>query len=217
MSGKEIEALIDVVISYIPLIYPGIISVFIYNFCNAVSSKDISLFFLKSICIGYLYDVFLHKLSVDKTGNELWYNAVLCALAIVMPIIVYKMVKSELLCNILALYNINTSLIDNDIEEMCTGDTYNYLRIYDKNNPIVYEGYVRTFEKDANKRQYIILTDYKISYYNTENYKETKIREFKGDANDKIIVYKEDIRMMEKQSYKRIEGIQPSEDVEEKK
>lgn len=204
MSGKEIEELIEVIVGYIPLVYPGIISLFVYNFCNAVSSKDVKLFFIKAVCIGYLYDVLLHRFYIDRLGNELWYNIILCGVAIFFPVAVYKIMKSECMCNILSFWGINTSVIDNDFEEMCMGDTYNYLRIYDKNHPIIYEGYVRTFEKDSNRRQYIILTDYRISYYD-KKYKETKIREYSGDINDRIIIYRDDIRMMEKQSHTRIQ------------
>lgn len=203
MDGKKIEELVEVILNYIPLIYPGIISVFIFNFCNAVSSKDIKLFFLKALCVGYLYDILLHSCSIDKMGNQLWYNAVLCTLSICCPIILYKLVKSETIGMILSKFKIYTSTIDNDFEEMCTGEKYNYLRIYDKNNPLIYEGYVRTFEKDNNRRQYIILTDYKIIHYD-ENYEEKVIRELSGDINDRIIIYQEDIRIMEKQSHKRI-------------
>lgn len=203
MDGKEIAELVDVIINYIPLIYPGIISVFIFNFCNAVSSKDIKLFFLKAVCIGYLYDVLLHNFSIDQMGNQLWYNAILCIISVCCPIILYNIVKSETISMILSEFGINTSTIDNDFEELCTGEKYNYLRIYDKNKPLIYEGYVRTFEKDNNRRQYIILTDYKIIHYD-KDYKEKVIRELSGDVNDRIIIYQEDIRIMEKQSYKRI-------------
>ena len=204
MGGKEIKDLVDVIVNYIPLIYPGIISVFIFNFCNAVSSKDIKLFFLKAVCIGYLYDVLLHACHVDKMGNQLWYNAVLCVISICCPLILYKIVKSKTIGNILSELGINTSTIDNDFEEMCTGEKYNYLRIYDKNNPVIYEGCVRTFEKDNDRRQYIILTDYKIIHIDEKNYNEKIIREYSGDVNDRIIIYREDIRIMEKQSYNRI-------------
>lgn len=204
MGGKEIEELIEAIVDYIPLIYPGIISVFIFNFCNAVSSKDIKLFFLKAVCIGYLYDILMKTCHVDKVGNPLLYNAVLCVISIGCPIFVYQIVKSDIVGKILYILGINTSTIDNDYEEMCTGDKYNYLRIYDKNKPIIYEGYVRTYEKDNSRRQYIILTDYKISHYDEKNYQEEIIREFYGDVNDRIIIYQEDIRMMEKQSYNRI-------------
>ena len=213
MSGKEIEELVEVIVNYIPLIYPGIISVFIFNFCNAVSSKDIKLFFLKSVCIGYLYDVLLHACHVDKMGNQLWYNAVLCTISICCPLILYKIVKSETIGIILSELGINTSTIDNDFEEMCTGDIYNYLRIYDKSNTIIYEGYVRTFEKDRDRRQYIILTDYKIIHVDEKDYKEEIIREYSGDVNDRIIIYREDIRIMEKQSYNRIKKEQKKKSV----
>ena len=204
MSGEDLRQFIEVIIDYIPLVYPGGISVFIYNFCNAVSGKDIRLFIVKAICVSYLYDIVLKTCGIHHLGNDLWYNSVLCIVAVFSPFLLYKIIKSKKLSCIFQKLNIFTSTIDNDYEEMCSGDEYNYLRIYVKDRPIIYEGYVRTYERDNNKRQYIILTDYKIVSYDEKTFIETPIRGFSGDENDKIIVYGDDIKIMEKQSYKRI-------------
>lgn len=201
MSGKEIDELIECVFTYIPLIYPGIISVYFFNFCNAVDDKDIKLFFLKAVCIGYFYDIVMRFLHIDKT-NLLLYNAILCFVSILCPFVLFQLFKLLKKRNLLSFMGIYTSMIDNDYEEMCSGQGNNYLRIYDKNKPLIYEGYVRTYEKDDSRRQYIILVGYKIICYD-ENYEERILRESTEDGNDCIIVYHENIRMMEKPSYKK--------------
>lgn len=201
MNSEELRNLIDVVINYIPMIYPGVISVSVFNFCNAESSKDIKLFFIKAVSVGYIYNILLKVAQIDKYGNVFWYNTILVVLSIVAPMILYKFIHSLWMGRVLEFFGIYTSVIDNDYEEMCSGEKFNYLRIYSKDKTTIYEGYVRTYEKDSDRRRYIILNNYKI-IHKGENNNETVMRDFTSskDENDKIIIYQEDIGLMEKMS-----------------
>lgn len=201
MNSEELRNLIDVVINYIPMIYPGIISVSVFNFCNAESAKDIKLFFIKAVSVGYIYNIFLKEAQIDKYGNVFWYNTILIVLSIVAPMILYKLIHSPWMNRVLDFFKIYTSVIDNDYDEMCSGEDYNYLRIYSKDKTTIYEGFVRTYEKDSDRRRYIILNNYKIIHIGEEN-NEIVIRDFSSskDENDKIIIYQEDIGFMEKLS-----------------
>jgi len=201
MNGEELRELIKVIIDFIPYIYPGIISISFYNFLSAVSVKENKLFLIKAVSVGYIYNMILGKISV--LNRELQYNIMLIIMSVVIPYVLYKLIHSRVSKSFFEKLGSYTDLIDNDLELMCTGQEYNCVRLYVKNKQIIYEGYVRTYEKEHDRKRYIILTDYKLVSVD-KKFKEKTIIERKGDVNDSILIYLDDIDKIEKCSYKRI-------------
>lgn len=85
LSDKEQTGIImQNIASYVIYIYPGIISIYLYNFFVARTTKDTQAFIIKSFAISYLYNLALqalfsktYNLTEVSNKNSLVYNLLL--------------------------------------------------------------------------------------------------------------------------------------------
>ena len=201
MKPSDFQEFIHIIIDLIPLIYPGIISISVYNFMSAITTKENKLFLIKAVSIGYLFNLCLGWLKVD---NVYLFNGALLISSFVLPFIIYKFIHSNFIINLLNSLKIYTAIVDNDIQLMCSGQKKgNYVRIYLKNEHFAYEGYVRTYEKEHDRKRYIILAYYKFIGFD-DNYKEILIYERNNKLNDQVLIYEDDVKRIEKYDYESI-------------
>ena len=154
LNAEKANKLIENLAGYVVYIYPGIITIYLYNFFNAKITKNTQAFIIKSFAISYLYNIFLQlglqKICFlkDKMQNDkVKYNIVLIIVAFVIPYIVYRFVNSIIFDRICGMLGISTSvtnipfelLADKDEEVVC-------LKVYFKDEPYVYIGFLKEYE-----------------------------------------------------------------------
>lgn len=65
LNAEKANKLIENLAGYVVYIYPGIITIYLYNFFNAKITKNTQAFIIKSFAISYLYNIFL-QLGLQK-------------------------------------------------------------------------------------------------------------------------------------------------------
>lgn len=58
LNAEKANKLIENLAGYVVYIYPGIITIYLYNFFNAKITKNTQAFIIKSFAISYLYNIF---------------------------------------------------------------------------------------------------------------------------------------------------------------
>lgn len=59
LNTEQANVVMQNLAGYIVYIYPGIISIYLYNFFKAKKTKDTQAFLIKSFAISYLYNLLL--------------------------------------------------------------------------------------------------------------------------------------------------------------
>lgn len=196
--------------SYVIYIYPGIISIYLYNFFVARTTQNTQAFAIKSFAIGYLYNLlvqtFLERmccLEVKPSQNSVIYNIVLIIIAFLMPYLGYKFKMSKVFTSICQCLGISTSATDIPFELLKDKDEEEYtcLKVYLKDKPYAYIGYLGEYEYEDGHDKYIILTGYKKYYIKS---REKLIADYrKEEYTEKVFIKFEDIKLIEKIGEKR--------------
>lgn len=205
-DSKKIGIIMQNIASYVVYIYPGIISIYSYNFLIARTTKDTKEFLIKSFTISYLYNLFIQmmfsymrfiKEKPDK--NSVLYNVVLIIVSFLFPYCFCKFKMSKLFTLICNWMNISTSITDVPFE-LLGDDEENYtcLKVYLKDEPCAYIGYLSEYEYEDDHEKYLILTGYR-KYYVENILKEKLIESHKAEEyNEKVLIKLDDIKRIEK-------------------
>ena len=88
-DSEQASVVIYNIASYVIYIYPGIVSIYAYNFFNAKTTHTTQAFILKSFAISYLYNVIVGKLCpIIKIGlNGIRYNLILIIISFVIHLL----------------------------------------------------------------------------------------------------------------------------------
>lgn len=219
-NPEQADIVIQSIASYVIYIYPGIISIYLYNFFVATTTKNTQAFIIKSFAISYLYNL-LVETSVSMVScvneklakNSVLYNIVLIFVALILPYIFYKIKMSKLFSCVCEILGISTSVTSVPFELL--GDKeekYTCLKIYIKDEPYVYIGYLGEYEYEDGHDKYVILTGYR-KYYINSKAKEKLIFSYSADSyNEKVFIQYKDIKFIEKIGEKRAKELYRNED-----
>ena len=197
--------------SYVIYIYPGIISIYLYNFFTARTTKDTQAFVIKSFAISYLYNLILQSLLSNtcflkeiSDKNSIAYNAYLTASSFAIPYFCYKLKLSKFFSLVCELLGISTSVTDVPFELLGDKDEeYTCLKVYLKDEPCIYVGYLGEYEYEDGHEKYIILTGYR--KYSIDNKNAEKLDDGHGtnECDEKVFIRFNDIKRIEKIGEKR--------------
>lgn len=210
-NTEQANLVMQNIASYVIYIYPGIVSIYLYNFLAARTTQNTQAFVIKSFAISYLYNLLLQTsfeimcfLKEKPSKNTVIYNIILIIIAFLIPYIGYKFKMSKVFALICEFLGISTSATDVPFELL--GDKeekYTCLKIYMKDEPYVYIGYLGEYEYEDGHNKYVILTGYK-KYYIKSKSNEKLISNYGADEyTEKVFIKLEDIKIIEKVGEKR--------------
>ena len=214
-NTEQANIVMQNIASYVIYIYPGIISIYLYNFFAARTTKDTQAFVIKSFAISYLYNLLVQTfftvlcfLKEKPSKNSVSYNVILIIVAFLVPYLGYKFKMSKMFALICEGLGISTSATDVPFELL--GDKeekYTCLKIYLKDISYVYIGYLGNYEYEDGREKYVILTGYR-KYYIKSKVKEKLISKYREEEyNEKVLIKFEDIKLIEKIGEKRAEEL----------
>lgn len=206
LNTEQANAVMQNLAGYIVYIYPGIISIYLYNFFKAKKTKDTQAFLIKSFAISYLYNLLLQvvfpkicflKGNVQK--DKATYNIVLITVAAIMPYIVHRFMNSKIFAYICSLFRISTSVTDIPFELLEDDDeVYTCLKVYLKEDPYVYVGFIQEYEYENEQDKFLILSGYRKYSINSKN-REKLIEGHEAEAyKEKVFIKFSDIKRIEK-------------------
>lgn len=204
MSFEDIKFLIDEIPKYIQYFYPGYITIYLYYFFRGLTLKDTKNTIIKSIGISYFYIVLLN--TVLRAGYaSLEYNIWLIIIAVITAYICYMVIDSESFRETLEGLYISTTTTLNEIDALRDIDEKKraWLKVYLKNDHIVYEGSLRKHESEQDRRSFIILSGY-LKYRIEDDETEKLILDYKFKNRETVLIYSEDISRIESVDIKRI-------------
>lgn len=210
-NPEQTGLIIKNIASYVIYVYPGIISIYLYNFFIARTTKNSQAFVIKSFAISYLYNLLLQTAIFNlcffkekPSESSVAYNVILITIAFSIPYFCYKLKMSKMFSTMCNWLGISTSATDVPFELL--GDkeeAYTCIKVYLKNEPYAYLGYLGEYEYEEGHDKYIILTGYK-KYAVKNNHKEKLIVGYSAeDYNEKVYVRFDDIKRIEKIGEKR--------------
>lgn len=197
---------------YVIYIYPGIISIYLYNFFSARTTKNTQAFVIKSFAISYLYNLLVQTSFTEMcffkekpSKNSVIYNIVLIIVSFLIPYCGYRLKMSKMFAWICEVFGISTSATDVPFEllEDKKEEEYTCLKIYLKDEPYAYIGYLGEYEYEDGHDKYIILTGYR-KYYIKSKTDEKLIASYrKEEYTEKVFIKLSDIKLIEKIGEKR--------------
>lgn len=205
---KHITDILQILNNYITYIYPGLISIFVYNYLEGKKVEENSVIVIKSIAISYLYMVFLQKVIQFDLNipmlTKIFPHVVLLIVSIILPIALYKIVNAKWFEKIQKWLKITTRRSSNPIEIALSKGENPWVCVYMDELGIMYEGYIRNYVKDVDRLTYLMLSQYKISKLkdNINEYELTYPASIQGTVSDVskkdwVILYFEHITRIE--------------------
>lgn len=208
---EQVNIIIQNIAGYVIYVYPGIISIYLYNFFIARTTQNTQAFIIKSFAISYLYNLFLQTVFFEMCfwkkipeKNSVAYNILLIIVAFLIPYCCHRLKTSKVFTSICGWLGISTSVTNVPFELL--GDEeekYTCLKIYLRDEPYVYTGYLGEYEYEDGQDKYVILTGYK-KYYVESTEKEKVVYGYnEEDYNEKVFIRFSDIKIIEKIGEKR--------------
>ena len=210
-NAQQMDSIMKNIAGYIIYFYPGIISIYLFNFFSAKKTKDTQAFIIKSFAISYLYNLILQylltKLGFLKQGmdkNMVAYNICLLFISFFVPYIVYRIKNSKCFTCICGKMKISTSVTDVPFELMeDENEEYTSLKVYLKDDPYVYMGFIQEYEYENEVEKYVILACFR-KYLVNKKVQEKLLEGHERDAYDeKVFIKFSDIKRIEKISETR--------------
>lgn len=200
-DSEKASTVIYNIASYVIYIYPGIISIYVYNFFNARKTHTTQAFIIKSFAISYLYNVIMGKVCpAIKIGvNGIRYNLMLIVISFAIPYGLYRFKNSDIFARICALFKIGTSVTEVPFELL--GDkeeNYTCLKVYLKDIPYIYIGYVSEYEYESESDKYVILSGYKKYLVTKTSEEKILVDNESSQCNEKVYIKLADIKLIEK-------------------
>lgn len=206
------EQIIDVIEKlppYLCYIYPGYISMYLFYFFNGITLADTKSKIIKSITISYLYVLATRKVIIpcvnaitcvklSTENSDLEFNIILILLSVVIPYLIYIFLfKKEKLIKLLKCLSIDTTNDKNEIDllQRKYNDTI-WIRVYMKNNGLVYSGSLTEKEMEDGKTKFFCLSKYR-KYLIKKNGKVKKLDDFSNDDKEKVLIYLEQVSHFE--------------------
>ena len=194
---RQIEIVLQNILRYVIYIYPGLISIYWYDFLEAKSTKDTKALVIKSFSISYLYNIVLGQFLVYRY-YEIVYNVFLIAMSIGVPWGFQKTKYSEWWKEICEKWKIRTCMVTVPFELLKDKkEKSTCLKIYLKDGVTSYVGYMDKYEYESDKEKFIILAAYK-KYLYDGNKEQLIIDNGIEKLNQKVFIKYNDIKVIEK-------------------
>lgn len=199
LSIEGIRELLRIVSTYIVYIYPGFITLSIYNFARAKKLEKNKLLIIESFCISLLYVLPIsYVLQVEPQYFKTEQHISLIILAILCAIGLNLFVHTQLCRGILNILGINTTVDDSIMDIMFyKGKRSVYLTAYMDEKKIMYEGWLIHYEPDLNRTQQIVLSNYRQCEYNEKTKSYNKRIDYSNDSTKYVRLLEENITRME--------------------
>jgi hypothetical protein len=138
--------------------------------------------------------------------------------AVLGAYISYRVIESGKTREKLKGLKIYTSTDNNEFKSLKKGDEYTFIRIYLKEKPIAYEGYLIDVNAEHDVcKAFLIINQYSQIYINeADGYSEEIIKDFYNKNKEKVLIYFDNIDRIEKCGYKRIDKIKKTSNSERK-
>lgn len=208
---NQLGLILQNIASYLVYVYPGIITIYFYNFCVARTTKDTQAFVIRSFAISYVYNFLIQavmcKICFLKRWNDkssVVYNIILLFISLLVPYLGFRLKMSNMFASLCGYLGISTSVTDIPFELL--GDqeeSFTCLKIYLKDEPYTYIGYLGEYEYEDGHEKYVILTGYR-KYY-VKNHKEKLVVGNRIDNyKEKVYIKFDDIKRIEKLEEDRV-------------
>lgn len=127
------------------------------------------------------------------------YNIVLIMVATIIPYIVHRFINSKIFAYICSLFRISTSVTDIPFELLEDDEEdYTCLKVYLKEEPYVYVGFIQEYEYENEENKFLILSGYRKYFINGKN-REKLIDGHEAEAyKEKVFIKFSDIKRIEK-------------------
>lgn len=195
MTVEEILLILDSLAKYISYFYPGYVTVYVYNFLKAFTVNETKGVIFKSIAISFLYKTCIDSLQVESL---FYYHLTLFFVSVVVPYICYSLQKTEIVLKAFEKLGINTRFETNEIDILDNGEYSAKLRVYLENERVMYEGLLGEKELEPNKKQFIILKQFKKYIVDKDGYSNKSCIESYANDEDKVLLFYEKINRIEK-------------------
>lgn len=195
MTAEEIIKILDSLATYIVYLYPGYLSIYVYNFLKADTVKDSKGIIIKSIAISFFYKIWIDKLLIT---TDVQYHFIMVMVAVVIPYLCYMIQKSEVISDLFDFLQIDTRFENNEIEILDNGEISAWIRVYLKQDKVVYEGFLGAKELEPGKRQFITLKKYRKYTLNEEGVPNEPYIEENDSDEDKVLLFYQDVYKIEK-------------------
>lgn len=194
-----IVELLEIIKRYIIYFYPGFITLVIYRFAMYKSVEENKNTIIKSIIISYLYALpFSLLLGVDPIEFELWNHIGIVLVAVGVPIFWNSIIRKKWFKETMRKIGIRTEIYDNLMDIMFNKENgIVWVRAYMDKQKIMYEGSLRHYESDINRKQQVILSGYRKYDYNESNREYEKVFDYANDQKQWVRILEENITRME--------------------
>ena len=199
MSVDEIITLIDELANYIDYLYPGYITIFLYLFFKAKTLKDEKGVVVKSIVISFLYKLIIKE---ESCLSSIAYHSMLVGMSVFVAYIGYWLQTREEVLNFLEFFGIYTRFEEEAISLLDNEDISAWVKVYLKDENIVYEGSLGPRELEEGKRTFITLLSFRRYAVDENGLKKDKSEESYNTDDNKVLIYFDDIKRVEKISRK---------------
>ena len=205
-SPEKANIVMQTLASYVVYVYPGILSIYLYNFLIARTTQNTQAFVIKSFAISFFYNVCLKEallktncINIKPDESSVIYNIFLIVIAFSLPYCCFRIKMSNIFSVICEDFGISTSVTDVPFELLGNKEEkYTCLKIYLKDDPYVYIGYLGEYEYEEGHEKYVIITGYR-KYFIKSDLREKLIVSYKPeDYQEKVFIRFDDIKRIEK-------------------
>lgn len=201
LNTQQANLVMKNIANYIIYLYPGVISIYSYNFFNAKKTMNSQAFVLKSFAISYLYIIFVDNilLKINKNIGEISYNCLIIAISIIIPYIIYSIINSKCFFHFCQFWKISTMttnvpfelIEDEDEDHIC-------VKVYLNDNIFVYIGYLSKYEYEEESKNFVILTGYKKYVIDEKSKEKLLVNNDEKQYKEKVYIKLDDIKIIEK-------------------
>lgn len=195
-----IKELLKIIEQYIVYVYPGFITIVLYRFAVFKSVEENKNTFIKSIIISYLYAIPVGYFSgIEPPDFEMCQHVVLLVISVIVPLAWNQIIHLGIYKKIIQKIGIKTEIYDNLMDIMFYKENGKvWVRVYMDEQNLMYEGSLRHYESDINRKQQVILSGYREYHYNKATHKyDEMFYNYETDEKQWIRILEENITRME--------------------
>lgn len=210
MSAEEIKEIIQVIPECIIYIYPGYLTMFVFLFLRGKNIKEDNYIWIKVIAISYIYIAFKpfakYVISfggtlsniVNKVPGAVRNNLYLICISIIVAYIWNRIIISDTMKWIFNKLKISTTFYDNEFEMLSDFNKGAWIRVYLKDDVVVYEGSLGCKELEDGKQRYISLQGYYKYLLQDGKPVEPYIEDNSSNPQIEVIIFYDSIKRIER-------------------
>ena len=186
MSAEEIKEIIQVIPECIIYIYPGYLTMFVFLFLRGKNIKEDNYIWIKVIAISYIYIAFKP------------FAKYLICISIIVAYIWNRIIISDTMKWIFNKLKISTTFYDNEFEMLSDFNKGAWIRVYLKDDAVVYEGSLGCKELEDGKQRYISLQGYYKYLLQDGKPVEPYIEDNSSNPQIEVIIFYDSIKRIER-------------------